>query len=1134
MSTLSRHFVSGLATASLALLTAACAPQSGKPGLTGDSASPSLAPRPHDVTSERAQLLRYRGQTSFLNPVNRWWGHGMPEAASRASAKSDSAEGGRAEQESDVFKVGKPGSKLLFLLNNSRGLQVVSFKDGAENPKLIGRVAPTGQYPNEMYYDEARDRLIVMENGYNQQSQRYESRLVIYDVANPEKPSIAATHSLEGHVADSRIVGDVLYVALQVENKGRVLSLSLAKKKSLEQVAVRDLEMPVSSAQNMNIQSVEKNGKMKYYLLATLSESGWGWFDRQSRIEVIDISDAKGAIAPVMSVAAKGFVRERSQTLIKNDTLIVTSNYFTGPDRRSVARIAVETFRFPNKETQVITENEALRRKLNIEHKLGNLTGQQRDALLEQLVSDAAEGIKGRLIKTAKGDLQKMMADSAVTVGDGSGLSANLQDVRYDGDLLYAFWVPANEIDPFDLFDISEPQNGVKYINRLHFDGWIAKAIPLSIGGRKFVIGLGFVVPVVNNESNRRQPQAMIFEIVKAHGKLRPVDVAQLTFEGSNIWSNFNGQDKEIEVRVDGEGKGEILFQASRSGAKGWETGGQTLRFDIGKVLAGQGDQALKQGPFLSGGSEWIKRVFTNKEIERINSFSDRKLATFGQRDGDVSTLSPVSILELARQLRGYDVIRTASGSFGVQIISDYYGSDRNETVLRLVSINRADEEKAGVLAETKVSGSYVSHLIDTTGALLVMTTEYKNVATVEGQHDYRTFVKVARVNVLGKALKVERETQWTNKTEEEEASAAPAPAARAASMVMRRPRPFYNNSQGLVRLAGSKIIAQSDSSLYLIDSGISALAATRVKLSDSCKVQSEGRSEVHVQILGDKAYLASKQVIESKEFEGLQFSKNFLAKLAIEGTEGKCSDDTNIPGRAIAVTPAGGIMVDDQWVKDIVEVKQKPEEKQEQEQGDEPQPVSGRRPMPPWRPRQEKFEMVTKQALVSLKQQGSVATLADEAENASAVASAIESEPGMFARIVKNSGWGAASHTLEFLSLDADGRLQTETFALGLTMEDEAQLVKVVNHPGVRGLQVALVRSGSKVQAIQWSRAGRRPEVRKLAKMNESFELEEAKDLVTLPQSYDYGVQGPNFTPEKLSFEFVQGLTGITQVVLQ
>src|SRR3712207_8482362 len=45
------------------------------------------------------------------------------------------------------------------------------------------------------------------------------------------------------------------------------------------------------------------------------------------------------------------------------------------------------------------------------------------------------------------------------SVGDTNGLHASLQDVRVSADLLYAFWVPANNIDPFDLFDISEPRS---------------------------------------------------------------------------------------------------------------------------------------------------------------------------------------------------------------------------------------------------------------------------------------------------------------------------------------------------------------------------------------------------------------------------------------------------------------------------------------------------------------------------------------------------------------------------------------------------------------------------------------------------------------------------------------------------
>src|SRR5207248_2394162 len=112
-------------------------------------------------------------------------------------------------------------------------------------------------------------------------------------------------------------------------------------------------------------------------------------------------------------------------------------------------------------------------RKLAIERQLKGKDGDAREAMYSTLVADAQIGIQGRFVKTADGKLRKILPDSVVTVGDTTGLSARLQDVRYVGNLLYVFWVPHNQIDPFDLFDISAPQNGVKYLSRLQFDGWI-------------------------------------------------------------------------------------------------------------------------------------------------------------------------------------------------------------------------------------------------------------------------------------------------------------------------------------------------------------------------------------------------------------------------------------------------------------------------------------------------------------------------------------------------------------------------------------------------------------------------------------------------------------------------------------
>ncbi|MEK7358080.1 MAG: beta-propeller domain-containing protein, partial [Bdellovibrionota bacterium] len=584
-----------------------------------ENVAAAFAPKPLDASTELAQLSRYRGQTSFLSYEGGWGGggRGMPEAASDAKEAGGAAPaGGRAEQESDVFKVGAPGSKLLYLMNQYRGLQVVSFANGAEQPQLLGRAATSGASVDEMYSDLARQRLISIEHDYSWKNGKDESKsmLVAYDVKDPKAPKMEASVEIEGLVADSRIVGDVLYVVSRKGEKGVVASYSL-KSADLDLVESKELVLPVTYEQNMNILTVDENGTTKYYLVAALSNQAWGWWRDASTVEVIDISDSKGSIKSLMSVGAKGHVRERSQTTIKNGTLIVTSNYEPKNGGQALPlRIAVETFKFPTTTSEVITEKEADYRRLHIERALQGKWGKDLEDTQEKLVNDAQLGLRGRFVRTANGSLRKLINDTQVTVGDGSGLPANLRDVRYQDGLLYAFWVPRDLMDPFDLFDMSQPEQGVKYLGRLHFDGWIERAIPMSYQGRKFVLGLGWIIPVVDAENGRRQPQAMIFEIKQVGTKLKSVEVAQFSLEGSNIWADFNGQDKMIEVRSTVDGKGEILFGASRYGQGNYESGGQIIKFDLDLAAQGAGE-GLSAGPFLSGGADWVRRVFTNTRV---------------------------------------------------------------------------------------------------------------------------------------------------------------------------------------------------------------------------------------------------------------------------------------------------------------------------------------------------------------------------------------------------------------------------------------------------------------------------------------------------------------------------------------
>lgn len=1109
-----------------ALALFGCTKESSKP--TTDLAASTdtfihsaLVPKPSDPATALAQLQRHRGQTSFLN-LAYWYDqcrHCRQDEPSQEQ-KDGPEQGKREEQESDIFKVGAPGSKLVYLMNNYRGLQVVSFAKGVMQPELIGRAAATGNTPDEMY-SLPKNRLLTIEHIYDWGQEedgpieqredflrsrwvdRSHSRMLVYDVANPEKPVLTQTISAYGMIVDSRIVGDVLYVASKQDKTGHIASYSLTAK-SLNEVAHHTLAMKVSDAQNMNILSVEKGGSYSYYLVATLSEKEWGWWDDSSIVEVIDISDAKGQIEPSMAVAARGVVRERSQTLIKNDTLIVTSNYNVRNQQSGLpARIAVETFKLPTRTSEIITEKEETYRRLHIERQLQNLSGKKREEMFEILANDPVLGIRGRFVRTSSGTLRKLVNDSIVTVGDGSGLNANLRDVRYQGDLMYAFWVPQNEIDPFDLFDISHPELGVKYLNRLHFDGWIDRAIPITNGGRRFVVGLGWIVPVVNDETGRRQPQAMVFEILEQAGKLRAVDVAQLSFEGSNVWTDFNGQDKMIEVRFQGEGKGEILFGASKwDEATSFASGGQLVRFDTGAILRGEYDKVLSKGDFLNGGADWIRRVFTNPEIDRINSFSDRQLATYDQATPNGSgDLKPISFLELARDIRSYQTLSegpktTGVKTYGVQIVDDsgWWSSQDAKTELRLVDGEKADSEKAGVLNTVSINGSYLDSMIEaSTSDLLVATIRYSNVQRSNGTYQYSSIVHVTRLAVVSGKLSVKGEVEW-------EATETNDPEPEG----MKRDAPVNSGiDRALVQLPDGTILAQANSTVHKLDlsSGLSSVAVTFTGCSGP------DRSDVTALVIDGQPFVSSVERFENADY-GVQVERRYLARAAITGAEAKCEAAINIPGRPMLVTKTGEVLVSDQWVEDV---------RMDKIVDDEPEGRADRQRLA------THFTTVT--SLISLKLSATEARLVDEEPMKQDSSSGHTIVGGKLARVV-NDGSGAK---VEFLSLSANAELNRTAYRFDLSLGKEASLVFVTETaPGER---LGVVRSGQNMQTIRWSDAQPRPLIVKMQMFDPQFQ--KLKETETLRLNDGWYATNYHYSPTLHTLEVSQGLTGLAQILL-
>ena len=1094
-----------------------------------DASTFDPAPVAGQEASIEAQLKRFPGQTQFLNPARGGfgWGGGRGPMAERAATNSQ-----RAVQEADVFKIGRPGSKQLFLLNNYRGLQVVSFQDGALAPKILGRAEATGNWPNDMYMDPTQDRIYVLETVWYDEGGQYneqeKSRVLTYDVSNPAAPKISQVVELNGTIADSRMVGQVLYVATserprssgwgwrrafqQEKGVGHVFAIKTGGD-STSLVGEQTLTLPVSSRENMNIVEVEANGAWNYYLVAILSESGWGWWDRQSVVEVVDISDANGKIVPVMVASARGGVRERSQTHIKNNTLLVTSNYAN--EGSNIQRVSVETFAFPGATPDVLSADEAQFRRLNIERTINkkkteleaagtpsDIIGDKLDALRTQLIADADLGIKGRFVKnTGTGALQKLMPDSVVTVGSTEGMSASLQDVRYDGNNLYVFWVPSNNIDPLDLFDISNPTAGAQYKGRLQFDGWIQRAIPTTYEGRDFIIGLGWVIPAVNNENQRRYPQTVLFEVKRNGTQLTATQVAQMSLENSHYWANLNDGDKFIETRLGADGKGSVMFPVETWDTGSWLSGGKLIGVDLAAAVAGQADKVFAEGGMIAGSEGWLRRVFTNSEISKVNTFSDEELGTFDSNGsiGDAQAIfQAANILELARNIVAYATVRDGAVTMGVQVISKndwWYNRANQKTVLRLVDVNGVDAERNTVAQEITLQGSYRGHFVNPKDGSLVVLSR-----TTESHQNGDTNIET-NTNHLTKYVLAAASRTLTQQT------ALSWPQATNSSDYW---SPWsYRTSNPLIALDNGDLLINEGTLIKRI--ALEATGLTVTDLTISCAMPEGATSELLV--LGGKPWMHYSVQVNDSTRENVSYTRHFVAAVALEGA-GTCGAGINIPGEPMGIISGSQLVSNDVRLVDIVEHKNENYR---------------------W------FEVVTETNLASTAviADAGKAVLADlyHSEKIAPDAMTVRDNSIIYLESTQDSEYtwsnSPAQHLIYHVTLAADGSFRRESFVLNLPASG-ARLLTIADQGSAR---YAVVSNGRSVTAVRWATDNLRPSIVKLSEVLADGSRSEAKESVTLPNSwvlwgYSAG-ERIHFTETLKSFEIAQDLSGLKQLMI-